>query len=119
MPVTTNERSCTSAPRSNRPNTERDRCSSLYIQLCAFSKAQYRLLSERKEEELFERFYESLVSNAALYAGLLGYTPHFVRDPQTLLPQCTLPLKSKWIIGETEVLARFLINRLSAGENRS
>lgn len=90
-----------------------------YIQLCAFSKAQYRLLSERKEEELFERFYESLVSNAALYAGLLGYTPHFVRDPQTLLPQCTLPLKSKWIIGETEVLARFLINRLSAGENRS
>ncbi|WP_024656086.1 hypothetical protein N027_11625 [Pseudomonas syringae USA007] len=89
-----------------------------YIQLCAFSKTQYRLLSERKEEELFERFYESLGSNAARYAGLVGYTPHFVRDPQTLLPQCILPLKSKWIIGETDALARVLMDRLSEGENR-
>jgi hypothetical protein len=31
-----------------------------YIEVCAFCKLQYRLLSEQKEEELFERFYECL-----------------------------------------------------------
>lgn len=89
-----------------------------YIQLCAFSKAQYRLHSQRKEEDLYERFYASLGSSAALYAGLLGYTPHFVRDPDTLLPQSTLPLKSKLIIGETDALARVLIDRFSVGAHR-
>ncbi len=77
-----------------------------YIQVCAFCKSQYRLLSERKEEELFERFYEGLGKNAAGYAGLMGYTPRCVRDPQTLMPRTTLPLKSQLIIGEIDTLAR-------------
>jgi len=77
-----------------------------YIQVCAFCKSQYRLLSARKEEELFERFYESLGSNAAHYAQLLGYTPQWERDPKTLMPHTTLPLKSRLIIREIDALAR-------------
>jgi hypothetical protein len=79
-----------------------------YIQVCAFCKSQYRMLSDRKEEELFERFYEGLGSNAAHYAGLLGYIPHYVRDPETLIPQTMLPLRSQLIIGEIDALARAL-----------
>jgi hypothetical protein len=81
-----------------------------YIQVCAFCKSQYRLLSERKEEELFERFYEGLGSNAAHYARLVGYTPQYERDPKTLLPHTTLPLKSQLIIKEIDALARTLRN---------
>ena len=81
-----------------------------YIQVCAFCKSQYRMLSERKEEELFERFYEGLGSNAATYAGLAGYTPQFVRDPKTLMPRTTLPRKSQLIIKEIDALARTLHN---------
>lgn len=77
-----------------------------YIQVCAFCKSQYRLLSERKEEELFERFYEGLGSNAAHYARLIGYTPQYERDPKTLMPHTTLPLKSQLIIREIDALAR-------------
>jgi len=79
-----------------------------YIQVCAFCKSQYRLLSERKEAELFERFYEGLSSNAAHYAALVGYTPRYERDPKTLLPHTTLPLKSQLIIREIDALARTL-----------
>lgn len=79
-----------------------------YIQVCAFCKSQYRLLSERKEEELFERFYEGLGKNAANYAGLVGYTPQYLRDPETLLPHTTLPLKSQLMIREIDALARTL-----------
>lgn len=81
-----------------------------YIQVCAFCKSQYRLLSDRKEVELFERFYEGLGSNAAHYAGLIGYTPLWVRDPETLIPRTTLPVKSKLIIREIDALARTLCN---------
>lgn len=77
-----------------------------YIQVCAFCKSQYRLLSERKEEELFERFYEDLGSNAAHYATLVGYTPQYKRDPKTLIPRTMLPLKSQLIISEIDTLAR-------------
>ena len=77
-----------------------------YIQVCAFCKSQYRLLSERKEEELFERFYEGLGSNAARYAALVGYTPGNKRDPKTLLPHTRLPLKTQLIISEIDALAR-------------
>lgn len=77
-----------------------------YIQVCAFCKLQYRLLSERKEEELFERFYEGLGSNAAHYAQLVGYTPQYERDPKTLMPHTTLPLKSQLILREIDALAR-------------
>jgi len=81
-----------------------------YIQVCAFCKSQYRLLSARKEGELFERFYEGLGSNAAHYATLVGYTPQYERDPKTLLPHTTLPLKHKLIIKEIDALARTLGN---------
>lgn len=77
-----------------------------YIQVCAFCKSQYRLLSERKEEELFERFYEGLGSNAARYARLVGYTPQYERDPKTLMPHTTLPRKDQLIIREIDALAR-------------
>ena len=80
-----------------------------YIQVCAFCKSQYRLLSERKEEELFERFYEGLSSNAAHYAELVGYTPRWVRDPKTLIPRNTLPKKSQLIIREIDAQARALL----------
>ena len=81
-----------------------------YIQVCAFCKSQYRLLSKRKETELFERFYEGLGSNAAHYAELVGYTPQYERDPTTLLPHTTLPLKSQLIIREIDALTRTLLN---------
>ena len=81
-----------------------------YIQVCAFCKSQYRLLSARKEGELFERFYEGLGSSAAHYATLVGYTPQYERDPKTLLPHTTLPLKHKLILKEIDALARTLGN---------
>ena len=81
-----------------------------YIQVCAFCKSQFRLLSARKEVELFERFYEGLGSNAAHYATLVGYTPQYERDPKTLLPRTTLPRKHKLIIEEIDALARTLGN---------
>ena len=79
-----------------------------YIQVCAFCKSQYRLLSERNEAELFDRFYEGLGQSAAKYAGLMGYTPRYVRDPETLMPHTTLPLKSQWIVREIDAFARTL-----------
>lgn len=77
-----------------------------YIQVCAFCKSQYRVLSERKEAELFERFYEGLGSNAAKYAQLIGYTSHHIRDPKTLMPRTMHPLKFKLIMREIDALAR-------------
>lgn len=77
-----------------------------YIQVCAFCKSQYRVLAERKEEELFERLYEGLGSNAAHYAKLVGYTPQWERDPKTLIPHTMLPLKSRLIIREIDALAK-------------
>lgn len=81
-----------------------------YVQVCAFCKCQYRLLSERKEVELFERLYEGLGSTAASYASLLGYTPQFKRDPITLMPRTTLPRKSQLIIGEIDALVKIMCN---------
>ena len=81
-----------------------------YIQVCAFCKSQYRLFSERKEVELFERFYEGLGSNAARYASLVGYTPPYERDPKTLIPYITLRLKSQLIVSEIDELATILRN---------
>ncbi|WP_210558356.1 MULTISPECIES: hypothetical protein [unclassified Pseudomonas] len=86
-----------------------------YIQVCAFCKSQYRLLSEREEEELFERLYAGLGTNAAHYAGLVGYTPHYVRDPKTLIPHTMLPLRSQLIIGEIDALARALAKLFTTG----
>jgi hypothetical protein len=81
---------------------------SFYIQVCAFCKFQYRLLSERNDVELFDRFYEALGQSAANYAGLLGYIPQHVRDPKTLLLHTTLPLKTQWIIREIDAYAKTL-----------
>ena len=81
-----------------------------YIQVCAFCKSQYRLLSERNEKELFDRFYEGLGQSAANYAGLMGYTPQHIRDPKTLTPHTTLPNKTQWIIRAIDALARTLRN---------
>lgn len=77
-----------------------------YIQVCAFCKSQYRVLSERKETELFERFYEGLGSNAVKYAQLIGYTSHHIRDPKTLMPRTMHPVKFKLITREIDALAR-------------
>ncbi|HHN2037609.1 TPA: hypothetical protein ACRMXW_006382, partial [Pseudomonas aeruginosa] len=90
-----------------------------YIQVCAFCKYQYRLLSKQKDDELFERFYDSLGSNAAGYAGLMGYIPRHVRNPQTLMPQTMLPLRSKLMISETDALARTLEQRLAEDDASS
>lgn len=79
-----------------------------HIEVCAFCKSQYRLLSERKEEELFERFYECLGNDASKYAALIGYTPRYLRDKKTLLPHTTLPMKTRLIIEEIDTLARAL-----------
>lgn len=79
-----------------------------YIQVCAFLKSQFRLLSERKETELFERFYEELGANVTQYAALVGYTPRYKRDPKTLLPHTTLPLKTQLINEEIDALASAL-----------
>lgn len=81
-----------------------------YIQLCAFCKHQYRLLSERNETELFDRLYEGVGSTAAKYAALMGYTPQYVRNPKTLIPYTTLPLKTQWIIREIDACAMALRN---------
>lgn len=81
-----------------------------YIQVCAFCKSQYRLLSERNEAELFDRFYEGLGQSAANYAGLMGYTPQHVRDPKTLMPHTALPLKTEWVLREIDVFVRALRN---------
>lgn len=81
-----------------------------YIQVCAFCKSQYRLLSGRNETELFDRLYEGLGAAAAEYARLIGYTPQYVRNHKTLMPHTTLPLKTKWIIGEINTCAIALRN---------
>lgn len=76
-----------------------------YIQVCAFCKSQYRLLSQRNEKELFERVYENLGSNAARYATLVGYTPKYERDPKTLMPHVMLRRKNQMIISGIDALA--------------
>ena len=85
-----------------------------YIQLCAFSKSQYQLLSKRQQEELFERFYADLGGNAASYAGLLGYTPHFLRDPETLIPSTMLPERTKLMLDEINSLTSALVQIFEA-----
>jgi hypothetical protein len=79
-----------------------------YIQVCAFCKLQYRLCSERNEEELFDRFYEGLGSNVTNYASLMGYTPQYERDAKTLMPHGTHKQKTGLIIREIDALAKTL-----------
>lgn len=57
----------------------------LYVEICAFCKNQYKEFKRRNEEHLFDRFYEPLGSAAAEYARLIGYSPNFSRDPETLI----------------------------------
>ncbi|MEH6386401.1 MULTISPECIES: hypothetical protein [Pseudomonas] len=79
-----------------------------YVQVCAFCKAQFQLLSKRKEEELFERFYAGLGSDVMKYAKLVGFIPHFLRNPETLMPHSTLPVRTRLILSETDALASVL-----------
>lgn len=81
-----------------------------YVQVCAFCKSQFKLLSRNGEEEIFDRFYDPLGNEAAKYAGLLGYTPGSTRDPETLLPKFNLPGKNHFIIQEIDILTRWLLN---------
>ncbi|MEZ3184287.1 hypothetical protein HZR81_04945 [Pseudomonas sp. LM13] len=81
-----------------------------YVQVCAFCKSQFKVLSRNGEEEVFDRFYDSLGGEAAKYAGLLGYTPGSTRDPETLLPKFNLPGKNRLIIQEIDILTRWLLN---------
>ena len=76
----------------------------LYIQICAFCKAQYKIMSNRNEVDLFERFYEPLGSEASSYSKLAGYIPESIRDPNTLLPRSSLPLKDMIFISEIDLL---------------
>lgn len=77
-----------------------------YIQVCAFCKMRYRMLSEQKKEIEFDQFYDDLGQKITKYAELLGYTPYWIRHSKTLIPQTMLPLKSKLIIGEIDNLAK-------------
>ncbi len=90
-----------------------------YNQVCAFCKSQYRLLSERSEEELFERFYEDLGRSTAQYAGLLGYTSNHIRDRETLMPRAMLPCRSQLLIAEIDELARLWYSNMKAKESIS
>lgn len=81
---------------------------SFYIQACAFCKSQYRFLAERDEVELFEREFEAFGKSAANYAGLMGYTSRYIRDPKTLLPHSMFPVKAKWFIREIDDFSRTL-----------
>ena len=81
-----------------------------YVQVCAFCKSQFKVLSRNGEEEVFDRFYDSLGGEAAKYAGLLGYTPGSTRDPETLLPKFNLPGKNRLIIQEIDILTGWLLN---------
>lgn len=81
-----------------------------YVQLCAFCKSQWKVLSRIGEEQIFERFYEPLGSEASKYAGLLGYTPGSTRDPKTLLPKSNLLIKNGLIIQEIDLFAKSLLN---------
>lgn len=78
---------------------------SFYIQVCAFCKAQYKMLSSIGEEQVFERFYEPLGDAASRYAGLLGYTPGSTRDPNTLMPKSNHSIKNSLIIKEINLMA--------------
>ena len=79
-----------------------------YIQVCAVCKLQYRLCSEKNEEELFDRFYEGLGRNVTCYASLMGYTPQYERDANTLMPHGTHKQKSGLIIRDIDALAKTL-----------
>lgn len=81
-----------------------------YVQICAFCKSQFKLLSRNGEEDIFDRFYDPLGNEAAKYAGLLGYTPGSTRDPETLLPKFNLSGKNRFIIQEIDILTRWLLN---------
>ncbi len=81
-----------------------------YVQVCAFCKSQFKVMSRNGEEEIFDRFYDSLGDEAAKYAGLLGYTPGSTRDPETLLPKSNLPGKNRLIIQEIDILTGWLLN---------
>ena len=70
----------------------------LYIDICAFCKMMYQCLSARNEDDIFERFYDELGSNASKYSSLLGYTPKSIRDPKTLLPSSTNRLKNTMVV---------------------
>ena len=74
----------------------------LYIEICAFCKHQYQALSKRNEEELFDRLYEPLGSEAAKYAILIGYAPSSSRDPKTLMSKSVAPLKNGLLIGKID-----------------
>jgi len=76
-----------------------------YIQVCAFCKAQYKMLSSIGEEQVFDRFYEPLGDAASKYAGLVGYTPGSTRDPNTLIPKSNHPIKNRLIIKEIDSMA--------------
>lgn len=76
-----------------------------YIQVCAFCKAQYKMLSSIGEEQVFDRFYEPLGDAASKYAGLVGYTPGSTRDPNTLMPKSKHPIKNRLIIKEIDSMA--------------
>lgn len=81
---------------------------SFYIQACAFCKSQYRYLAERGEVELFEREFGALGRSAANYAGLMGYSSRYIRDPKTLLPHSMFPVKEKWLIREIDDFSKTL-----------
>ncbi len=70
----------------------------LFVDISAFCKMRYQYLSAKNEEDIFERFYEKLGSQASYYSGLLGYTPKTTRNPKTLLPSSTNRLKGPIIL---------------------
>jgi hypothetical protein len=77
-----------------------------YIEVCAFCKSQYQLLSKQNKVELFDQIYECLGSDASQYAELIGYSPYSIRDPKNLMPRINLPKKFHFFSNEANALAQ-------------
>jgi len=75
-----------------------------YFQVCAFCKSQFKKLRASNEEDVFDRFYEPLGSEASSYAILIGFSPRSIRDSKTLMPRSSAPLKEQLIIKKIDTL---------------
>ncbi|WP_351010270.1 hypothetical protein [Shewanella sp. S1-58-MNA-CIBAN-0166] len=79
-----------------------------YLQVCAFCISQFKKLSISNEEDVFDRFYEPLGSEASSYAKLMGFSPRSIRDSKTLMPRSSAPLKEQLIIKKIDTLVEII-----------
>lgn len=81
-----------------------------YFQVCAFCKSQFKKLRASSEEDVFDRFYEPLGSEVSKYAILVGFSPNHTRDPKTLMPRSSAPIKEQTMIRKIDSLAERIGN---------